>query len=122
MPIILRCDTCNTVLATHQTIGRTQPTTCIPDIEQRCAACSLDNLLASWPAKLNAIKSDFVANRMPEVKKHLEAMIRQKFMDYAKAGAQAHFGSSYDAALPSIQDEVLALKDTPMTITVTFGS
>ena len=121
MAIIVRCDLCNAIIQTIDTSGVSDATTCIPDTEKICGDCTLTNRLADWPARLQEVKVSFVTGRMDELKDFFEASIRQKFVEYARQAAKAHFGPLYDSALPSIQDEVMALRDTPMTITVTFN-
>lgn len=123
MPIIVRCDLCNAVIASEsrETLGVTTPTTCIPDTEKHCPACTLQARLDEWPAQLTELTQSFVTLRLEELKSFYTAKIRDAFVSYAQARAKAHFGSLYDQAVPTIQDEVLALRDTPMTITITFG-
>jgi hypothetical protein len=123
MPIIVRCDLCNAIMADESktTLGVTQATTCIPDTEKHCPACTLQARLDAWPAQLQALTNSFLTVRLEELKAFYVAKIREAFVAHAQAGAKAHFGSHYTAAVPTIQDEVLALRDTPMTITITFG-
>jgi len=123
MPIIVRCDLCNAIMAdeSRTTLGVAQATTCIPDTEKHCAACTLQGRLETWPAQLQTLTGSFVAVRLEELKSFYAAKIREAFVSYAQAGAKAHFGSLYTQAVPTIQDEVLALRDTPLTITITFG-
>jgi hypothetical protein len=123
MPIIVRCDLCNAIITeeSRTTLGVTEATTCIPDTEKHCAACTLQARLDDWPAQLQTLTGQFLSVRLEELKAFYAAKIREAFVAHAQAGAKAHFGSHYTAAVPTIQAEVLALRDTPMTITVTFG-
>jgi hypothetical protein len=119
--IEIKCDVCGAVIEMVATNGVTEATRSLDNLEKRCGGCGLEAQLAGWPAEFAALKKDYRTVKIPELKNFFIANLRQGFRKFAEARAQAYFGAQFDAAMPTIKDDVLALSNLPVTVTVQIG-